>query len=148
MGLGFSNESPARKIFEGWRERYGTRDNEAELKITLVQDKIAGKNGEFTVTISSDTELILKRIQTERGLDTTAHMVSFSGLANRMEPAKPDVSDRGLTEFEAALSKHGRYYLAPYINVNRAGGTNIMDLALEVTNLKFVDTNDADYSKF
>lgn len=61
MGLAFQNEKAARKIFNGWHERYGQNDEFEEIRISIIEGPIDGEEDGYSVHVSSDPEMAIER---------------------------------------------------------------------------------------
>lgn len=137
LSFGFKNELAARKIFQGWRERFGTVDDESELRIAVIEGQIAGQAGTYTVHITADPKAVRKRLE-KQGVRLEDHTV-ISG--SRFLRIKAD--DDALSNFQADFAEHKHCYLAPSLLFEGQGAGKIFtDLALRVSNVVFREASD------
>jgi hypothetical protein len=115
LGLGFANEAAARQIFRDWMERYGSRDEFEELRVSIVEGDIPGRGPGYSVHVGSDVENVFRRYK-QLGLMTDGDLLVASSRINRMNaPNSPN-----LASFKDAYRAFKTYYLAPVI-VDQAG---------------------------
>jgi hypothetical protein len=109
LGLAFLNEAPARRIFEGWRERYGDNDRYEELRISIVEGKVPGEADGYTVHVGPDPEAAIQRFKAAGYAFDSDVLMCISRL-NRMNPPPGSTN---LATFKALYSEYKTYYLAP-----------------------------------
>jgi TIR domain len=111
LGLAFRNESAARKIFEGWHERYGDNDRYEELRVSIIEGAIKGEEDGYTVQIGPDPDAAIKRFK-DAGYAFDEDILMCISRINRMNPPS---DSKNLSLFKAAYAKHKTYFLAPGI---------------------------------
>jgi hypothetical protein len=111
LGLIFTNEDMARKIFAGWRERFGKVDTGDEIHISIVRG-VSEKNPHHYVIIITSKLPELDEL-------TGADNVIFAIRRQSMQPASSVNLDRFLTAYRS----EGRYVLLPAIS--RAHGPEL-----------------------
>lgn len=109
LGLAFLNEAPARKIFEEWHERYGDNDKYEELRISIVEGKVAGEDDGYTVHVGPDPNAVIKRFNAAGYAFDNDLLVGVSRL-NRMTPPQ---GSPNLARFKDKYANYKTYYLAP-----------------------------------
>jgi hypothetical protein len=103
LGLIFANEDGARKIFSGWRERFGIVDKDDEIQISIVRGISEDYPHHYVVMISSKP--------LDLGEFGDAENVIFASQIQRMEAE----SSVNLERFLASYRLAGRYELLPTI---------------------------------
>jgi hypothetical protein len=150
LGLAFQNEKAAREIFEGWRERFGSKDVYEELRVSIIEGHIPGEDPGYTVHVNSNVENIFKRAESE-GREVPSDVVMTIGRFHRMNP---DPSSENLKMFKSEYRRTGAYYIMPcVISKDLKQIKPIFDLAIEKTdvifrNSKDITKNDLDYVVF
>jgi hypothetical protein len=150
LGLVFQNEKAAKEIFEGWRERFGTKDEYEELRVSIIEGDIPGDDPGYTVHINSNVKNIMKRAEAEKR-EVPADMIMTIGRFHRMNP---DPSSKNLEMFKSEYSRTGAYYLIPcVISKDLTQIKPIMNLAIEKNdvifrNSKEIKKHDLDYVVF
>jgi hypothetical protein len=110
LGLAFRNEDAARKIFGAWHERYGNRDPEEELRISIIEGDIPGKEAGYSVHVGTDFEVFKRRLR-EGGYeyDDDDHIFMIS----RFHRMNPPPESQNLAEFKRAYREKKTYFLLP-----------------------------------
>ena len=85
LGLVFKNENFARKIFTNWRERYGSKDKYEELRISIIEGAIPGKDPGYSIHIGSDPDAAFNRFKTA-GFEFDDDLLVFVSRVHRMNP--------------------------------------------------------------
>jgi hypothetical protein len=111
LGLGFRDESAARKIFEGWHERYGDRDLDEELRIAIIEGDVPGEDPGYSIHISTDMDVFLSRLRTS-GYEYDEDLVFSVSRINRMNPP---AESPNLDRFKEHYREFKTYLLAPGI---------------------------------
>jgi len=111
LGLAFQNEAAARKIFAGWRSRYGDHDAYEELRIAINEGPVEGEDPGYSVHISPDLENMRRRYK-ENGFEYTPPIIACFTRINRMTP--PEGSEN-LAVFKRLYREHKAYLLVPAI---------------------------------
>jgi hypothetical protein len=127
LGLAFSNEGAARKIFKGWHERYGERDLEEELRISIIEGDIPGEEPGYSVQVSNDLDVFISRLKRSGYQYDEDRIFSISRI-NRMNPP---AGSSNLDLFKTRYRGFKTYLLAPGVIV--AGGKSLkplLDLAI------------------
>jgi len=109
LGLAFEDESAAREIFERWHNRYGSNDEYEELRISIIEGDIPGKEQGYSVHVGSDPEAAIKRFN-EAGFGYKADLLMFVSRIHRMNPPS---DSQNLEMFKKAYKAFKTYYLAP-----------------------------------
>jgi len=136
FGLIFSEEAPARRIFERWRERFGDDDTEDQIYIAIVTDVDADHPFDYKILISS------RRRQNHKS--GKSGPTNFLTQQHRMSPASLD----NLNRFKAAYDATGAYVLVP-VTMQKTGGPKLhYDLPLGKHALRIVSANDIQEGDF
>lgn len=103
MAFMFENEEGARKIFDGWHERFGREDKEDEIYISIVRNLPDQNKHHYCLQVSSK-------------LPTAEHMnpdkiISIASRSIVMEPK----NDENLERFLKSYHQAGAYLLMPSI---------------------------------
>jgi hypothetical protein len=139
LGLAFQNEKAAREIFEGWRERFGSKDEYEELRVSIIEGHIPGEDPGYTVHVNANVGNILKRAESE-GREVPADLIMTIGRFHRMNP---DPSSKNLEMFKSEYKRTGTYYLMPcVISKDLKQIKPIFELAIEKTEVIYRKTND------
>jgi hypothetical protein len=109
LGLAFLHEAPARKIFEGWHERYGVNDKYEELRISIVEGVVPGEPSGYTVHVGPDPEVAIQRFKVAGYAFDKDLLVGVSRL-NRMTPPP---ESKNLAMFKELYASYKTYYLVP-----------------------------------
>ena len=109
LGLAFRDEAAARKIFDGWHERYGIKDHYEELRVSIIEGPIRGKDDGYTVHIGHDPDAAIRRFR-DAGYEFDEDMMMFVSRINRMYPSSDSVH---LSRFKTLYSQYKTYFLAP-----------------------------------
>ncbi len=107
--LAFRNASAARKIFEGWHVRYGERDSDEELRISIIEGDIPGEEPGYSVHVNIDTEVFVRRIKAV-GFEASPDFVVQIGRVHRMNPPADSTN---LARFKEEYRRHKVYWLMP-----------------------------------
>jgi hypothetical protein len=107
IGLAFQNEAAARKIFEGWHERYGDNDRYEELRVSIIEGPIEGKDDGYTVHIGPDPDAALKRFK-DSGYAFDEEILICVSRLNRMYPPS---DSNNLSPFKTLYGEHKTYFL-------------------------------------
>ena len=103
----FDDETVAREIMQKWLLRLGDTDNYNELRISIIEGDILGKEPGYSIHINANVENIIKRSDVE-GLNIPQEMFMIFGRIHRMYPA-PD--SKNLEIFKASYKRFGSYFL-------------------------------------
>ncbi len=134
LGIAYRNEKAGRKIFDGWRERFGDIDSENELRIAIIDGPINGEEDGYTVHISLDPMVFDKKMK-EAGLVDGLNLTLMVSRINRMTPRNGLAN---LERFKAEFAKHKKYKLAPAV-VSESGQEcePLMGLGILKSNIVF-----------
>lgn len=110
LGLGFRDERAARRIFEGWRERYGEVDSEDELRIAFIAGTSPDRPQDYKVHISVDLDVVHGRLLRQGLFEKDDVFIGVSRI-NGMEPVSEASS--ALPHFRRQFAKYGEYMLLP-----------------------------------
>lgn len=111
LGLAFRDESAARKIFEGWHERYGDNDRYEELRVSIIEGSVEGEDDGYTVQIGPDPDAAIKRFK-DAGYAFDDDILVCVNRLNRMNPPP---GSKNLSTFKVMYGEHKTYFLAPGI---------------------------------
>jgi hypothetical protein len=120
LGLGFLNEEPSRKIFEQWHERYGDRDTYEELRVSIIEGDIKGKEPGYTVHVGADIDNTIKRYKDAGLVVSDADRFMMVSRINRMNPP---ASSKNLELFKEAYRYHKTFLLIP--GTHKPDGTEL-----------------------
>ncbi len=109
LGLAFRDEAAARKIFEGWHERYGDNDRYEELRVSIVEGQILGKEDGYSVQIGPDPDAAIKRFK-DAGYAFDDDLLMCVSRINRMTPPP---ESKNLPLFKEMYQQYKTYFLAP-----------------------------------
>jgi len=145
LGLAYKDGASARKIFEGWHKRYGVNDDHEELRVSIVEGHIKGKEPGYTVHIGCDPDVVTNRLR-EAGYPVDDGHFAFVSRLNRMNPP-PD--SRNLELFKRSYREHKTYYLAPGVLSDDGTLTPMFELGIYKARIHFrhvseIGTNDVD----
>lgn len=103
MGLLFLDEEAARSIFTRWRERFGDRDQDGEIRICLVRHLPGVSPHHYCVIVSGKMPEAFDDPNTE-----------IVVMPNRSLVTEP-VDDVNLETFLEGFRRHGSFYLMPAV---------------------------------
>lgn len=109
LGLAFLDEDAARKIFEGWHERYGDKDRYEELRVSIIEGTVPGEEDGYTVQIGPDPEAAIKRFK-DAGYEFDGDILMCVSRLNRMSPP---ADSKNLSIFKTLYGESKTYFLAP-----------------------------------
>jgi hypothetical protein len=109
LGLAYRDEVSARRIFEGWRERYGDNDKYEELRISIVEGPVKGERDGYSVHVGSDLEAAAKRFK-DAGYEFDGDLFFAVSRINRMNPPR---DSKNLQLFKNQYREYKAYILAP-----------------------------------
>ncbi|MDP3910121.1 MAG: TIR domain-containing protein [Gemmatimonadales bacterium] len=138
LGLAFKDEGAARAIFHQWHERYGARDVDEELRISIVEGDVVGEDPGYTVHVSSDIDVTINRLK-RAGYHEDDVVFSVSRL-NRMNPAPGSTN---LQLFRERYRQFKTYYLIPGVVAARSATlTPIPELGIFKSKVLFRHVDD------
>jgi hypothetical protein len=146
LGIAFLNPKPAEEIFKQWLQRYGSRDEFEELRISIIEGDIVGEDPGYTVHIAIELENVIKRYE-KAGLKLGDASFFTATRMNRMTPASDSPY---LAQFKESYTKHGEYLLVPATckpdgsNLQVAPHLAIRKRVLHFRNAKDIPENDID----
>jgi hypothetical protein len=108
FGLVFQNLNAAKDIFAGWRSQFGKEDEREQIRISIVEGDIPGKDPGYTVHITGNPVTVADDIQNQ-SLDAPNSIVGIS----RVYRMNPQPNSRNLPNFKMAYEKLGSYVLMP-----------------------------------
>jgi hypothetical protein len=100
MALAFAESDPAIAIFRGWRERYGERDPDNTLRISILTGVHLSNPHAYAVIVGPNVKSV-------RG--SQSNMIGFISRINIMTPK----DSRNLDAFLSEYRRQGRFVLAP-----------------------------------
>ena len=129
FALAFLNGAAARRIFERWRERFGTRDVNSDISISIIRQLPGQPPSHYAIQITS------RRLGDGEWEPGTLYQT-----VNRVHVVEPD-DDSNLEGFLARYRAFGCYILAPA--VLSAGEPDILeDLIILKRDINVVDAAD------
>ena len=115
MAFLFENPAAARRIFERWRERFGEKDVNDEIKISIIRHLPETNPHHYCVQVASEYPT--------PSSNTPGRPVLMATRSMTMEPANSDNLDMFLAGFE----RFGAYYLLPAV---RPANPEFFDLSI------------------
>jgi len=106
LGIGFENGAIGREVFAELRARIGDDDVYDELRISIIEGDIPGKEPGYSVHVFSEPDNTAKRL----GEPPVTGDITIVSKVHRMNP-RPD--SPYLPQFKRDFSRHGRYLLIP-----------------------------------
>lgn len=103
IGLLFKGEDSARKIFKGWLDQFGKKDENESLRVCIITGIDKKNPTHYRVHIGTN-------IKAHMGMEERKQLLFVS----RIQTMTPD-SDKNLSMFLKAYEKYGVYYLLPAI---------------------------------
>lgn len=101
LALCFRDMDAGARIFEGWRARFGSVDEEEVIRIAIIQGLTYSDPTGYAVTIGRYVETVQR--------ENPNALLTMLSRINRMEQASPE----NLCQFLAAYARHGSYRLVP-----------------------------------
>ena len=109
LGIVFEDIEAGKQIFSDWLERLGKVDRYDELRISVVEGDILGRDPGYSVHISSNPHHTAGRAQgLETALSGDTAVIICRVLRMNTEPGSPHLSI-----FKTEFAKHKRYFLLP-----------------------------------
>lgn len=139
LGLAFENEAAARMIFEGWHERYGTRDLNEELRISFIEGDLPGEEPGYSVHISADIDVFKNRLKSF-GYAYDDDDIVFS--ISRIHRMNPPAESRNLAQFKEMCLYHKTYFLLPGVILADESVKPIPELRILKSKVVFRDIAD------
>lgn len=118
MALLFRNEAGARRIFDGWLQRFGAKDQNEEIAISIIRGVAPSHPSHYGVLIGSKG----MRLDTLGGAQTVIS-------PTRSLTMTPKTSD-SLDFFRKSLEHHKAYYIVPAVWDEKGPPTIISELAI------------------
>jgi hypothetical protein len=118
MALLFENEDAARQIFTRWRERFGERDENSEIRVAIIREHDPANSHHYIVQIAS-TPPSLEDMESGNTLL----------MASRCNAMTPD-DDLNLSRFLDVHAHFGCYYLVPGVMRDNGEPDFFNDLAI------------------
>lgn len=106
----FQNDRPAKEIFEHWMSRIGRVDRYDEIRMSIVEGDVPGKEPGYTVTVGSEPEHTARRLRDERGQDLD---VSNAVVMSRIHRMNPVPGSPHLNRFKQAYKREKCFDLLP-----------------------------------
>ena len=141
IGLVFEHEHPALEIFSGWIGRLGREDEYEQLRLSIVEGDIPGKDAGYSVVVSSDVEGILAYAQT-RDIDFEPQHFAFIGRWLRMPAGTGPYS---LQVFKDRFRRYNRFALVPVI-YNSGDVEPHYDRGIEKTRIYFRHSSEVSHA--
>ncbi len=103
MAFLFQNEEGARKVFEGWKERFGKEDKNEEIVISIIRDLPEQNKHHYCIQIAPKLP--------DPANMRAVQMLSVATRSNTMQPQ----DSTNLERFLGSFQKFGAYYLIPAV---------------------------------
>jgi hypothetical protein len=140
LGIAYTNEEPARKIFEQWHMRYGNNDEFEELRISIIEGPIKGQGDGYSVHVGTDPDAWLKRLKAA-GYTVSEHDIYLS--VSRINRMNPEPGSKNLEIFKQLYREHKIYFLAPcVISKDLKSVAPFFDLAIRKGKIEFRNVSD------
>lgn len=104
LGLMFEDEKSARKIFKGWLDRLGKRDDRDELRLSIITGVDKNNPAHYRVHVGTN-------MQAYGNVEEQGYFLT----ASRINSMTPD-TDKNLSMFLKAYKRYGVYCLMPAIS--------------------------------
>ena len=114
LGFIFQDAAAAIHIFEGWRRRFGERDEAEMLRVAIIEGDILGKQSGYTLTIGPNLEAIVARAVPSGGL--SVDITKLGGWLRRMDT--PPTGSPHLQTFKQMYAARREYALTPVVLAN------------------------------
>jgi hypothetical protein len=141
LGLGFENGIAAREIFTDWHNRYGSRDENEEIRISIIEGDLPGEDPGYFIHVGMNLEVAAMKFE-ETGFNSELDLWLLISRVHRMHP---DEGSKNLELFKEDYQYHKRYNIAPFI---LAPGKRITlpinELAILKTEILFRNVSDID----
>lgn len=138
LGIVFKDADAGREIFSEWVTMFGNVDQFEEIRVSIIEGDLPGKQSGYTVHISPDPVSIAARATAE-GIVVDPKVV-WLGRVNRMHP--PPDSPPLLARFKEEFQRHGEFLLAP---VTRRGDGQLwtdVEFGIVKTSIQFRDVSE------
>jgi hypothetical protein len=116
LGLGFTNEDPARQIFRGWRERYGSRDEFEELRVSIIEGEIPGRAPGYSVHVGANAENVFRRYK-RLGLMTDGDLLAVNSRINRVNAPNSPTAEEANVAQPSKRRAESLCFIAPIVSV-------------------------------
>lgn len=145
LGLAFNDREVAKAIFRGWHERYGDRDEHEELRVSIIEGDIPGREAGYSVNISTDLDVFIERLRAA-GYEYDDDLLWSISRINRMHPAPGSVN---LETFKRNVKRNKTYVLVPVVyrsetDVEIIPGLGILKNKVLFRRVEDVNENDPD----
>jgi hypothetical protein len=110
VGLIFEDEAAGRALFADLVKRVGHRDENGEVRVSIVEGPIGGEPAGYTVHISTDPDRVVARAKKD-GVALEKEDVVRASRSQRVVPA---AGSTNLAAFKKQYEKHGSYLLIPF----------------------------------
>lgn len=137
LGLAFKNRKSALSIFKEWNDKFGRKDVNDRIKISIIRGICSDNVHHYRVIVTPSFESFNKLTELPK---------VFVGLSHKMEPK----SSRNLDGFLRQFKRHSRFYLVPAVILDgRDEPELVLDYSILSRNLHVkqaweVDANDCD----
>lgn len=132
----YKNEEYGKKIFSQWLDRFTKVDQFEELRISIVEGDIKGKEKGYSVYVGGDADKVIKRAEA-KGIDIPERYVLVDGRTHRMNPD----SNVNLDNFKLGFKHFGRFRIMPIFKINGQFVPHF-DLAIEKKEIHFRNAKD------
>ena len=131
--------------FRGWHERYGDRDEHEELRVSIIEGDIPGREAGYSVNISTDLDVFIERLRAA-GYEYNDDLLWSISRINRMHPAPGSVN---LETFKRNVKRNKTYVLVPVVyrsetDVEIIPGLGILKNKVLFRRVEDVNENDPD----
>jgi len=135
MGLAFEDAESARRIFKQWNQRFGEVDLYEELRVSIIEGDIPGKEKGYSVHIGIDLKNVLKRYE-NAGLHVADN--DYLTTMSRIHRMNPEPNSPYLGIFKQQYLKFKSYRLVP--GTCKPDGSDLqpmIDLAIQKRTIHF-----------
>ena len=106
----FRDDRAGKEIFERWMGRIGRVDRYDEIRVSIVEGPIPGKEPGYSVTIGSEPVHTAKRLRVEHGQDLDVRNAVVITRVHRMNPGPESLH---LDRFRRAFRRNRSFDLLP-----------------------------------
>jgi hypothetical protein len=146
LGLVFKDEAAGRKIFTGWRARFGEADADEYVRVAIIEGDVPGRELGYFVVVGAEPKVVAARARAAGLADPGETLLACWAVRHhRMEPPP---GSPNLSRLKEAYARRGEYQLLPLF-VEGGGLAAAPDLAIRKKRVHFrtveeVGPNDAD----
>lgn len=110
IGLVFKDATAGRQIFTDWLHRFGSTDENDEIRISIVEGDIEGKETGYSVVVGSDIKGIIDRAKED------GQFARYLATVTRSHRMTPRANSPHMPRFKNAYPAHNEYFLLPVLD--------------------------------